>query len=309
MKQIVSIIVCTFNRAGILPYCLDSLVDQTASPDTYEVIIVDNNSTDSTREIAEGFVRRCSNFRVILEPMQGLSHARNRGWQEAESDWIAYIDDDAKVPSDYVERVLDIIDKYDFDCFGGVYLPWYKYGKPEWFRDEYASNAHLQSEIGKLRNGSLSGGNIVFRRFILKQLGGFHAGIGMNGKKISYHEETLLQQHMIRNGYSIGFDPDLIIRHLVPRYKMTPWWFVRSSYARGRDSWVLDSVPYSWKEILSTAVVLFKTFTSSTIIATRNIFQKNYSIQNWIIDIGRPAGWISGKLVSMVRYSLKEVLS
>lgn len=300
MKQIVSIIVCTFNRAGILPYCLDSLVDQTATPDQYEIIIVNNNSSDTTQEIADQYASRYCNTRVISEPRQGLSYARNRGWQEAESDWIAYIDDDAKAPSEYVSRVLDIIDKYDFDCFGGVYLPWYKYGKPEWFRDRYASNMGVQDYTGPLNSGYASGGNLVIKRSLLEKLGGFNPGFGMNPGQIAYGEETALQMQLRAAGFVIGFDPGLIVEHLVSREKLSPWWHVKSAYARSRDyTCFLDDSPYS--STLHVIKSIIHDLLHYSREATPHLFEPNYFWENWILDVFRPVashiGYLTGLIV------------
>ncbi len=86
----------------------------------------------------------------MTEFAQGLSHARNRGYREAQAAWVAYMDDDAKAYPDFVERILYITDQYPFDAVGGMFLPWYKYGKPKWFRDTYASNGRLLDQVGIL---------------------------------------------------------------------------------------------------------------------------------------------------------------
>jgi glycosyltransferase involved in cell wall biosynthesis len=296
-----SIVVCTYNRAPILAECLQSLVEQTASPDTYEVIIVDNNSTDSTREIAEGFVRRCSNFRVIPEPVQGLSHARNRGWSEARADWVAYIDDDAKASCNYVERMLHVISNYPFACFGGVYLPWYKYGRPRWFRDEYASNNGKLDRVGTLEDDLASGGVIAFNKSTLARFGGFPSHIGMNGKTLSYGEENFIQIRIREAGLAIGFDPDLVVHHLVSRNKMHPCWFIRSYYARGRDSCLASGNRAAWGEIFRTVKTACYDLAYYTITCTPKLMEDDYYLQNWLIDIFRRFAWHTGIMAGSLR--------
>ncbi|MGD8380729.1 MAG: glycosyltransferase, partial [Syntrophobacterales bacterium] len=92
----ISVIVCTYNRAELLGGTLRTLCHQTLDTSEYEVIVVDNNSTDNTREVVDEFCRRSSNVRYCFEPQQGLSHARNQGLQEAKGKYVAYIDDDAR---------------------------------------------------------------------------------------------------------------------------------------------------------------------------------------------------------------------
>ena len=74
-----SVIVCTYNRCDLLTGCLQSLGDQRLSPARFEVVVVDNNSTDDTAAVVEHHQARLANLRYVFEPIQGLSHARNRG--------------------------------------------------------------------------------------------------------------------------------------------------------------------------------------------------------------------------------------
>jgi len=74
-----SVVVCTYNRAQLLTEALDSVCNQTLDKSRYEIIVVDNNSADGTRELVGEFCRRFSNVRYCFEPQQGLSYARNRG--------------------------------------------------------------------------------------------------------------------------------------------------------------------------------------------------------------------------------------
>ena len=78
-----SVIVCTYNRSGLLRRALEALCRQTLASSEYEIIIVDNNSHDDTRVVGEDFRRRFSHIRYCFEVQQGLSHARNRGWLAA----------------------------------------------------------------------------------------------------------------------------------------------------------------------------------------------------------------------------------
>ena len=217
--------------------CLASLANQSAEKNIFEVIVVDNNSTDETHERVSRFVLANNNSRLVSEPQQGLSHARNRGWREARAEWVAYIDDDALACENFVERILFIITKYDFDCFGGRYVPWYRYGKPDWFRDEYGSSRIDQSTLGILEKGHLSGGIMVMRKSVISQFNGFPPFLGMSGNTVSYGEETYVQTLFRKAGKRIGYDPELVIRHLVPKHKMRVGWFLSSGFQRGKVSW------------------------------------------------------------------------
>ncbi|MEE8471432.1 MAG: glycosyltransferase family A protein [Dehalococcoidia bacterium] len=90
----VSAIICTHNRSDYLRQAIQSLADQTLPTEQYEVIVVDNGSTDNTRAVVEGF-DHIANLRYVYEPILGLSQARNTGWQNARGEYIAFMDDDA----------------------------------------------------------------------------------------------------------------------------------------------------------------------------------------------------------------------
>ena len=132
---------------------------------------------------------------------QGLSYAKNAGMNETKTEWIVYLDDDAKVPTDFIKKALNIIEKSDYVCFGGVYLPWYKYGKPKWYLDNYASNKDKLLKLGTLEEDFIAGGIMAIRKDILLQQGGFATNIGMSGTSIAYGEETQLQIQLREKGY------------------------------------------------------------------------------------------------------------
>jgi len=304
----VSVVVCTYNRASILWETLMALADQTVSRESYEVVVVDNHSTDNTLEVAKLFETELKNFKAVYEPEQGLSHARNRGYKQTSAEWVAYLDDDARASKTHVEQILHTIDNHAFDCFGGVYIPWYRYGKPEWFKDRYASNIHIQSHIGELPGSSyLSGGNFVIKRNILTRLGGFSVTLGMKGKTTAYGEETHLQLELRRHQYIIGFDPELIVQHAVVEKKMSVRWFLKSGYASGRDYWESHGTIPSLSGITMPIVKdVIKTFFR----LPRHLLKlrlPHYHIQNFSIDIFHPLFYRFGVAVSGVKKILNRV--
>lgn len=98
---------------------MEGFAQQTAPVEKWEFIVVDNNSSDGTRETVELFNRRFTNFRYAFEGEQGLSHARNRGWREALGNYVGYVDDDCRIPQEWVSNALSVIDHRAPDAFGG----------------------------------------------------------------------------------------------------------------------------------------------------------------------------------------------
>jgi glycosyltransferase involved in cell wall biosynthesis len=246
-----SVVVCTYNRADLLPGCLDSLAAQTADKGRFEVIVVNNNSSDATQEIAEAFAAREPNARVVGETAQGLSHARNRGWREARGAYVAYIDDDARAEPDWVERALAIIGERAPGVLGGSIHPFYLVEKPRWFKDAYETRCTSERPTELRDEGFISGSNIFFRRSLLEAIGGFDPRRGMQGRRLSYGEETavILAIRKDHRDEVIFYDPDLRVRHLTPSWKMRVRSMLRARYVAGREQADLfvEDPPGRWR--------------------------------------------------------------
>lgn len=217
-----SIVICTHNRAALAHNAINSVLEQEFPADLYELLIVDNASTDNTREMVEKYCHSFPNVRYVLETDVGLSHARNRGWQEARGDYVGYLDDDCKVSSQWLTSAHTVATTICPDAFGGPYYAFYNAPKPQWYKDEYAS--HVQDVVARPLNykEGLDGGNMFIRRDVLMELGGFHSDLGMQGKKIAYGEETYFfrQLWMKKKNAILYYDPALFVYHLVRADKL-----------------------------------------------------------------------------------------
>jgi len=248
MLQLISVVICTHNRADILKICLKSMADQTLAKKFYEVIIIDNCSMDHTGMISNSFLNRNENFRYVYEPELGLSNARNRGWREAKGEYVAYIDDDAKAEPEWLFEMFDFINRHpDVSVFGGPYEGYALVDIPDWFPSEYGSHnlgfTDRPIEVGK---EWISGGNIVFHKEVLQICGGFHDVLGMKGNKVSYGEETRLIKDLSDLGYDIYYASKMKVKHLIAEYKMSLWWLLKSNYYYGRSSSKTFNIKYSF---------------------------------------------------------------
>ncbi|MEQ8562636.1 MAG: glycosyltransferase family 2 protein [Cytophagales bacterium] len=295
--------VCTYNRAEILSETILALFKQDCSLSEYEILIINNNSSDNTQNLLDKY-ESYANFRSVVEYEVGLSKARNRALIESWTDWVAFIDDDGKIHKNFVRRCLWVIENFDFACFGGVYLPWYKYGKPKWFRDELGSNGFILKEVGELKNHNASGGIMAIHANTALSLGGFDPTLGMKGNQVLYGEESAIQVKMKKKGFRVGFDPELLMDHLVPRYKMSPWWFVKSEYLKAKKSWLAYSVvPEKKDKNLLVLIRLMIAHPKRSIRFIPKLFEPDYFWQNFMLDILSPWAYDLGKYVGANNYS------
>jgi len=303
----ISLVICTYNRADVFIDALQTICKQTLDMSLFEVIIVDNNSSDNTAEISKDFCRHYANVRYFLETNQGLSFARNRGWNEARGKYVGYIDDDCKVPEQFLFVAHDIINQKSPVAFGGPALAFYNSTKPAWYKDSYGSHEPFDKPL-ILPNDKyykIYGMNMFFRRSILRKFGGFDPKLGMIGGKVAYCEETALLKNIsekIPEEY-LYFDPALYVYHLVQKERMSARWFVTSTVSLGKFS--MQCAPLElppnidrlllFKLIFRQAVIIVKDFARSILRRDRTLypFYQNYLFErtyNHLLRLGRLVG-------------------
>ena len=288
--RLLSIVVCTYNRADLLIHCLASIAEmQPLNASKWELLLIDNNSTDQTTLLVKQYINDHSDLEVryFLETKQGLSHARNRGYQEAQTEWVLYLDDDAKVKSNFAEQALSLVENGQYDIVGGVYLPWYHYGKPHWFKDRFGSNRleKVNQFTHSLKGFYASGGVMLWRKSLLFELGGFDPKVGMIGNKLAYGEETFVQKTAEARGIFPAYDPELIIYHVVAPYKLSVDHFIQRRYALGRDMVIGKQLSTrSWYLVAQVGFGLLKFMVLAIVNGFKYLFRKDYYQENWLID-------------------------
>lgn len=231
-----SVVVCTYNRADLLKRLLTSLSRMQADPKDYEVIVVDNNSTDDTMRVTEPFCQSNPHFRYVFEIRQGLSHARNRGWQEARGEYVAYLDDECTVLENWVTVALELTRAPAADVFGGPYFGDHLQSPPVWWQSTYES--YQLSETARFLNEGefIRGANLLIRKSILEASHGFDTDLGMKGDDAAYGEETEWQRRYRKNtkNPTIYYDPKLFVYHLVRKEKYDLRYMLQSRFLGGR---------------------------------------------------------------------------
>jgi glycosyltransferase involved in cell wall biosynthesis len=219
----VSVVLSTYNRAEQLGPALDHLLAQNRNTPPYEVVVVDNNSTDRTRLIIEESAARAEGrLRYVFEPRQGLSHARNTGIVEARADIVAFTDDDVRVSPDWVVALSRAFETHPrIDCAGGRILPLWPGPTPTWLtRLHWVGPLALQDygndlfEIDARRPLSLAGANFAFRKSVFDRIGYFSPDFPRS-------EDTELLIRMWLAGGRALYVPDMLSHAAVQPDRLT----------------------------------------------------------------------------------------
>jgi glucosyl-dolichyl phosphate glucuronosyltransferase len=146
----VAVIVPTFNRASSLAALLHSLCQQERVDGLrYEIVVVDNGSTDRTPDIAAEYRRRFPFVRYVRELRPGASNARNRGILAADARILAFIDDDVRAAADWIAAIVRTFDRHpEIDCLGGRVEPLWPQTPPSWLTPSHWGPLALQMGRG-----------------------------------------------------------------------------------------------------------------------------------------------------------------
>lgn len=282
-----SIVICTYNRSLYLKNCLIGIENSFLVNFPVEVIVVDNNSTDDTKAIVENFIGNLD-LKYYCEVRQGLSFARNLGFSVAKGNWIIYLDDDGIPFENFLVRIVEVKGMKNWDAWGGVDVPFYIDSKPIWMKDEYVSERLPFDKIADITNSKyfFSGGIMVIKKSVLKKLGGFNIKTGMRGNLPGYGEETEFQIRMRKFKFSIGYDPELRIKHAIQPYKLDLTWLLKSAYSNGRDRVDVFNINLTnfeiFKQLLISTLQIFFYFFKSFF---KLFFSREYYLENWFFDI------------------------
>lgn len=238
--MLISTVVCTHNRAPYLAKAIESLVSQTIAPDEYEIIVVDNRSTDATKEVVKTFTSVRS-LKYIYEPTLGLAHARNAGWHRASGKYVAYLDDDAVASSVWLENIMHVFETVvpRPGCVGGKTYPIWEGHRPEWLPDDllpalsvvdWSEKPHFMTELSA---EWIVGTNIAFPREVLQALGGFVPGLDRVGTKLLSGGDVFLERQILEAGYPCFYDPQISVGHHIMQSRLQKSWFLQRFYWQG----------------------------------------------------------------------------
>jgi glycosyltransferase involved in cell wall biosynthesis len=236
-----SLIVPTFNRASILERALASFLDQDLPPSLYEIIVVNNNSSDDTEHVVRRSLRDapCA-WSHVRETRQGLHHACNRGILAARGDIVAFGDDDIVADRRWLSSLLDAFDRDPgLGVVGGRVLPAWQCPPPAWvfdYGDERAHTVFAYLDRGdapeELAHAHVIGCNFAVRRELALRVGGRPPDTFPDHlRALSGTGETGMIDGVRALGYRVLYTPGALVHHHVSRARMTFRYFV-SRYRR-----------------------------------------------------------------------------
>jgi len=246
MHQIkISAIVCTHNREEHFGNAVHSLMNQNINQFEYEVIIVDNASTDNTWESLKREFGHVPNVRCLFEPGLGLSRARNRGWLSASGQYIAFLDDDALACKNWLKNLCTALDDPEVGAAGGPIYPLYETAVPKWFNESllplYSCRDWGKCIIDLIPGQFFYGTNMAIKRDILELVGGFRADLGRRGTVLLSDEELAVFEEIEERGYKKRYVPECIVHHVIGSERLTMKWLMRRFYWLGRGEGIRDS--------------------------------------------------------------------
>ncbi len=244
--MILSVIIPTRNRSKILFGTLESIAKQTLHSNLFEVIVVDNGSTDSTRDVVDSFIGKIQNLRYYYDESPGLHVGRHKGLKEAKTDIIVYADDDIETFPTWLEGIAEAFEDKDVMLVGGKTLPKFEAEPPDWIMKMWLQ-AHPEGNvlfslsildfgdsIKEINPYFVFGCNFSIRKSVILEASGFHPD-AMPQVFIKYRGdgESYVWRYIMENGLKTLYCPKALIFHHVPKERMTLKYFYRRAYIQG----------------------------------------------------------------------------
>ena len=218
----ITIILCTYNRCQTLAKALASVAAQSLPAGIeWEVLVVDNNSQDQTRDIVEGFGRENpGRFHYLYEPQQGLSNARNAGIQNSRGEILAFMDDDVTVKPTWLQNLTAALHDGEWAGAGGRTLPSQPFSPPDWL------SAAESFKWGAILGGLFDlgekpcelkmapyGTNMAFRKSMFEKYGGFRPDLDRSAGSMLSNGDTEFGRRLMIAGERLRYEPLAIVYH------------------------------------------------------------------------------------------------
>jgi succinoglycan biosynthesis protein ExoM len=231
---VVSVIVCTYNRSAMLLDALDSLLAQrTGGHFDYEILVVDDGSSDATPAVVEEVRRRTSvTIHYLFQEGGGTACARNTGLRAASAQWIAFLDDDERAAPDWLAQLLSCARAHNCQCVGGgnelLLSDKQKASLGPVSRSLLGETTELTNVPYRLSSRTLPGsGNVLISRAAADAAGGFDVTL------LSGNSDTIFFARMRDAGFELWVQPSARIYHVIPPYRLESSFLSRTALRWG----------------------------------------------------------------------------
>jgi len=238
----ITVLVCTYNRSQSLGTTLESVVSQALAREySWEILVVDNNSSDETRKVVEGFQRRYPELvRYFLEPQQGVAHARNAGICRARGEILAFIDDDETAAPNWLQNLTANLHNGEWAGTGGRILFPPGFLPPRWLlTNEWFASGPLCSFDKGPNAGELSEppftANMAIRREVFDKAGAFRTDLGRSGNSMISNEDTEFGRRVMAAGFRLRYEPSAVTCHPVQNCRLRKQYFLTWWFNKGRS--------------------------------------------------------------------------
>lgn len=238
----ISVVVCTYNRSESLAKALASIArSQVPESIHWEVLVIDNNSGDRTKEVVEEFCARYpGRFRYILESRQGLSFARNAGVRESLGEILVFTDDDVTVEPGWLQSLTKNLSGGEWVGAGGRILPTWSVAIPTWLpqKESLGMAPLVMFDLG-LKPGVLTdppfGANMAFHREMFEGYGEFRTDLGRGPDNLLGNEDTEFATRLIAAGERLRYEPSAVVYHAVSENRVRKDYFLRWWFDKARS--------------------------------------------------------------------------
>lgn len=235
----ISIIICTYNREKYIYQCLSKIAKNITQYD-WEIILVNNNSTDNTQNECFRFVKDYSpkHYHYFIETQQGLSYARNKGINEAHGDWLVFLDDDSMVENNYIETLGNFLAQYpEAYAFGGQITPFFEEKAPKWLSKwsmGFVSAINMGTNVRLFSQGKYPiGANMGISRKAINQIGNFNTNLGRTKELLLGGEEKDIFMRIHNLKKPIYYFPNICVNHCIPPKRTTTEFIKNLGYGVG----------------------------------------------------------------------------
>jgi glycosyltransferase involved in cell wall biosynthesis len=243
-KLRVTVAVITYNRSRYLREALVGLVRQDYPSDSWELLVIDNNSTDKTRDVVSSFMASNPAPRRILETRPGLDFGRNRAVEEARGEVIALVDDDILVEPDWLGQLVAPFSSQDshlIGVVGGEVVPMFPDGIPAWLEGAHRPLA-FRPDAGPLPSDQgPMGANFAFPKWVFARFGTFDTTLDRRGSCLFGGGDSDMIRRVRGAGLEAWFVPGAKVLHQIPAARLTLRYAMRHAFDSARSR-VFDGV-------------------------------------------------------------------